>query len=303
MALPTQVVVLNADGILHVIDMPTGVLRSIDTRIDRRSDLAVVVGDDAIAVTSYSGTDDVTVINMDGTVHDVDIPGGAGQMISRSGTNDFVVSPNNWTGNGQPPNILLSADGTITEITTGAIAEYGVWGVQYLDATHEAVVTDSGGTYAIDATGNARRLSTGTLVGMGENHILVRECDEVLTCQYVRIGQDREVVTAIDLNDYRGYDPSLSLSPDGQLMTYFDWMRSPQARRLLDFRVGTSVVIDSTDQYYGNNSAWAEDSSGVFIIDDRTLELYDSATGALIEVAPGVDLGPIVAVAARPPTG
>ena len=49
MTVPTQVVVLNTDGILHVIDLPAGVLRSIDTGV-HGPNLAVVVGDEAIAV-------------------------------------------------------------------------------------------------------------------------------------------------------------------------------------------------------------------------------------------------------------
>ena len=59
-------------------------------------------------------------------------------------------------------------------------------------------------------------------------------------------------------------------------MTYFDWMGIPLARRLLDLTSGTSVVVDSIDQY-GNNAAWAADSSGIFIIDNRKLVLYDNA--------------------------
>ncbi len=61
-------------------------------------------------------------------------------------------------------------------------------------------------------------------------------------------------------------------------------------------------MVDSIDQY-GNNASWAGDSSGLFIIDSRKLVLYDKSTGERIEVAPGVDLGAIVAVASRPLVG
>jgi len=299
MTVPTQIIVLNAEGILHVIDVPTGVLRSIDTGVGP-SNLAVIVGDRAIAVTSYSGGD-VTLVNTDGAVYDVDVPGGAGQILARPGTNDFVIAPSNWSQNTPPPNYLLAADGTIT--VSGPLDEYGLWGVQYLRATGEAIVNDSGGTYGINADGAARRLSTGDLIAVGQNHILVRECDEVLACQYVRIGEDRQVVTAPDLDEYRTFDATMSLSPDGTLMTYFDWMGAPPlARRLLDLESGTSAVVDSIDQY-GNNASWAGDSSGLFIIDNRKLVLYDTSTGERIEVAPGVDLGAIVAVASRPLVG
>jgi Tol biopolymer transport system component len=124
----------------------------------------------------------------------------------------------------------------------------------------------------------------------------------VLTCIYVRIdgvSGERVVVTAPDLEQYRGYDSSLSLSPDGTLMAYFDWMGSPLARRVLDFDAGTSAVVDSIDQY-NSNTSWAADSSGLFIIENRRLFFYDRATGEHIDAAPGVDLGNIVAVATRP---
>ncbi len=174
--------------------------------------------------------------------------------------------------------------------------------MRYLATTGEAIVNDSSGTYAIDGVGAARRLSIGDLVAIGENHVLVRECDETLNCVHTRIDGrtgERVQVTATDLDGYRGFDASLTLSPDGSLMTYFDWMGIPVSRRMLDLTSGTSVVVDSIDQY-GNNAAWAADSSGIFIIDNRQLVLYDSASGERIDVAPGVDLGAIVAVAARP---
>jgi hypothetical protein len=300
MTVPTQIVVLNADGILHVIDVPTGVLRSIDTGVDR-TNLTLVVGDKAIAVASYD-RGDVTLVNTDGAVHDVDIPGGAGQIVARAGTNDFIVAPSNWTGNEPPPDVLLAADGTMTQVAEGPLRAYGVWGVRYLPATGEAVVNDSGGTYAISADGRARRLSTGDLIASGDNHVLARECDENLACVHTQIdvtSGERLAVIAPDLEPYRGFDASMSLSPDGSLMTYFDWVNTPLARRLLDFGAGTSVVVDSVDQY-GGNTAWAADSSGIFVIDQRRLVLYEKATGERIEVIPGTDLGDVVAVAARP---
>jgi hypothetical protein len=295
---PTQVVVLDSDSVLHVIDLPAGVVRSIDTKVGG-ADLALVVGDEAIAVRSYNGGG-VTVVNVDGPLVEVDIPGGAGEMLARPGTNDFVVTPNSWSS-AEPENLLVAADGTTTDIENGPLRDYGIWGVRYLAATGEAVVNDSGGTYAIDATGASRRLSTGTMVALGENHLLVRECTENLVCDFTRIDArsgERLDVELPDLDQYRGYDPSMTMSPDGSMVTYFDWMQSPVARRLVHMIDGTSTEVDSIDQY-GNNAAWAADSSGIFIIEDRTLAFYDRVTSDRIEVAPGVDLGGIVAVASR----
>jgi hypothetical protein len=302
MTLPTEVVVLDSDAILHVIDVPTGVLHSIDTQVNG-GDLAVVLGDEAIAVRSYNG-DGVTVLDVDGRVYDVEIPGGAGEMVARPGTNDFVVTPNNWSGTGMPVNLLVAADGTTVDVPEGPLREYGVWALRYLRATGESIVDESGGTYAIDSAGAARRLSIGSLVAVGDNHVLVRECDEVLTCAYVRIDGPTGERLEVDLPDLQqyGYDPSLSLSPDGTMLTYFAWAESPPARRLVNMIDGTATDVDSTGQF-SYNTAWAADSSGIFVIDDRTLVFYDRTTGDRIDVAPGVDLGTILAVAARPMSG
>jgi hypothetical protein len=280
------------------------VMRSIDTRMPR-GDFAVSVGDEAIAVGSYNRG--LAVFNLHGAVYGIEVPGGVGYILARAGTNDFVVTPNNWSGNQPPTDLLISSDGTVTDIVNGPLRDYGIWSVRYLAATGEAVVNDSGGTYAIDASGAARRLSTGDLVAVGRNHVLVRECDEVLTCVSTRVDAvsgERVPLSAPELDVYRGFDPNLSLSPDGSMMTYVDWMSTPSERRLIDLVAGTSVVLDPIGQnYIGDNAAaWAADSSGIFMIEDYGLVFYDRATGERVEVAPGVDLGSIVAVAARPLT-
>ncbi len=306
MVVPTQLVVLNGAGGIHVIDIPTGAMRSIETGIGR-SNLAMVVGDRAIAVTSYDDGS-LVVVDPEGGVADVELAGGAGQMTARPGTNDFVVIPNNWSGNQQPPHLLVAADGTASEITDGPLAGYDMWTTRYLPATGEAVVDDSGGTYGIDALGTVRRISTGDVVAVGDNHVLVRECDETLVCAHVRVDAvsgERQPAIVPDLEQsFRGFDPTIGVSPDGSMMTYLDWASGPQERRLVRLDTGTSEEIDSNDRFgYGSNAGWAADSSGIFVIDDRRLVFHDTTTGARFEVAPGLDVGTIIAVASRSNAG
>ena len=200
-------------------------MRSIDTDIGRTS-LAMVVGDRAIAVTSYNDGA-LAIVDPDGGVTEVAVLGGAGQMVARSGSDDFLVSLNNWSGNEPPPNLIVAADGSITEFTDGPVADYDIWSLRYIPATGEAVVEDSGGTYAIDAAGAARRITAGDLVAVGQNHLVVRECSEELVCIHFRIDAvtgDRQLVVVPDFEQqFRGYDPTVSVSPDGTMMTYMDW--------------------------------------------------------------------------------
>jgi hypothetical protein len=120
MTVPTELVVMNGAGVVHVIDVPSGVMRSIDTDIGRTS-LAMVVGDRAIAVTSYDDGS-LAIVDPDAAVSEVALLGGAGQMLARPGTNDFLVTPNNWSGNEPPPNMVVAADGSVTEVTGGSAA-------------------------------------------------------------------------------------------------------------------------------------------------------------------------------------
>ena len=191
---------------------PSALLRSIDTDLEAPN-LAIAVGDSAMIVYSQSySNEEVTLLNVGGDVREVEVPGGTSQIVARPGTDDFLLASDDWVGNEQPPEILVAADGTTSEVTSGPSRDYGIWGLRYLPATGEAIVNDSGGVYAIDRAGLARRLSPGTLVAVGDNHVLARECDESLTCSYVRIdgvSGERTMVTAPDLDAV----PGLRLQP------------------------------------------------------------------------------------------
>ena len=62
------------------------------------------------------------------------------------------------------------------------------------------------------------------------------------------------------------------------------------------------MQVESADQY-NVESGWAADSSGMFVVADRTIVFYDRATGEQVPVAPDAGLEDIVAVATRPITG
>ncbi len=258
-------------------------------------------------LSSYN-RNDLTLARVGEPLVRVDVDGGMSQVIDRAGTDEFIVVPNAW--NPDSPEVLrLGSDARTAVVSTGPLARFSPWQIQFLRATGQMVVNDSGGVYAVNDDGSATRISTGDLIIMGSNHYIVRECDEALTCSYIRVDQatgQRDQVALDVLDRYRqwGDFSSSSLSPDGTALSYFDWMNAgaSPARRMIDLATGADAEVSPADQY-NNEPAWAADSSGLFVLVGRTPTFYDRATGALIPVAPDAELDDIVALAARPVTG
>ena len=159
------------------------------------------------------------------------------------------------------------------------------------------------------AGGATRRISTGDLVAIGLHHYVVRECDEFRVCDYVRREARTGAGSIVQLtpsSGYGGYFDSPALSPDGSAMTSLNYADSGPTRQLVDLDTGASMELGLDNNNYGYNageSIWAADSTGIFVIDKTELMFLDRATGETVAVAPGVDLGNIVAVAARPLSG
>jgi len=304
-AAPTQVVALGRDGTLHLIDTSTGMMHSIDTGT-AASNLMLSLGAHDVLLSSYDRSE-VTLARVREPPTQVDLEGGVARVIHGTGDDDFIIVPNTW--NPESPDLLrLGSDDQPVTVSTGPLLQFDPWQIQFLATTGQMIVNDTGGVYLIDDNGAATRISTGDLVFLGPNHFVVRECDGALACAYVRVDQatgQRDIVELGDLGLYRQWGDlsSWSLSPDGTGVTYFDWQNGGPlpARRLVDLASGTNVQVESGDQY-NFESAWAADSSGLFVIADRTVVFYDRANGQQIPVAPDAGLDDIVAVATRPIT-
>ncbi len=129
-----------------------------------------------------------------------------------------------------------------------------------------------------------------------------------LACTYVRVDQatgQRDIVDlgALDLYRMRRSVVEIALARrHGAQLLRLAERRVAARPSLFDLATGTDVQVVSADQY-NVETAWAADSSGMFVIVDRTIVFYDRATGEQIPVAPEVGLEDIVAVATRPITG
>ncbi|MET0661679.1 MAG: hypothetical protein ABWZ42_00970 [Ilumatobacteraceae bacterium] len=305
-AAPTQLVALGRDGTLHVIDTSTGAMHSIDTGMSAGS-MTLSLGATNVLLSSYDRSD-LTLARVGEPPTSVDFDGGVARVIDGSGTDDFILVPNTWTPRSSEV-VRLGSDAQSVAVSTGPLAQYDPWQIQFLETTGQMIINDTGGVYLVDENGAATRISTGDLVFMGPNHFVLRECDGALACTYVRVDQatgQRDTVQLGALDQYRQWgDPSSwSLSPDGTGVSYFDWQNGGPlpARRLVDLTTGTNVQVESADQY-NVESAWAADSSGIFVVADRTIVFYDRATGEQVLVAPDAGLDDIIAVATRPISG
>ena len=303
-AAPTQLVALAGDGTLHVIDLSTGTMRSIDTGQSGTNSL-VSLGASDVLLSSYS-SNSVTLARGDVPPVEVAVEGGVGQVIQRAGTDEFILVPITWSPNSRDV-LRLGSDAQVTLVSTGPLVQFDPWQIQFIRTTGQMIVNDAGGVYLVDENGVATRTSTGDLLSMGPNHYIVRECDESRVCAYVRIEQatgQRDVLDSAVLDQYRPWADlsSLSLSPDGTAVTYADWQNggSTPVRRMIDLTTGTSVEVGPADQF-NNQPAWAADSSGLFVLSGRRPVFYDRATGEQIPVASGLD--DIAAVATSPITG
>ena len=302
---PTELVALGSDGTLHIINTATATMRSIDT--DRSGlEAMMAVGAHDILLTSYSHND-VTAARVDEPLVRLDVDGGLTLVKARPGTDEFVFVPNNWDPS-SPEVLELGSDRQLTRVTTGPLVQFNPWEIQFLPATGQLIVNQTGGVYVLDDAGAAVRISTGELVIVGAHHYILRECDEVLACAYVRVDQStgqRDVIDLSTLDRYLQWGDltSASLAPDGGAVSYFDWMNGASApvRRLIDLSTGTNIELGTSD-IYTNEPAWTVDSSGLFLVSGRTLSFYDRATATVFPVVRSAGLDDIVAVAARPLT-
>lgn len=306
LTVPTELVALTNNGLLYLIDVSTGSVRSIDTELPT-TDVMLGIGRNDIMLGSYN-RNDVLLARVGEPLTKITISGGPGQVLARPGTDEFIVVPNMYDPI-SPYLLRIGSDDRAARMVDGPMLDVNPWEIKFLPATGELIVNDSGGVYVIDETGQATRVSTGDLAILGANHYLVRECGDTRDCGYVRIDQhtgERVTVDLPDIEQARRYGDlsSAALSPDGTALSYYDWSATDgsPSRRLFDFATGTDIEVAPSDQY--GLPGWAPDGSGLFVVDGRGIAFFDRATGELAHIAPDTVLDSrIVAVAVRPVSG
>ena len=277
---PTEVVTLSQDRILSVTEFPGGRTRSIDvTELGPQAELAI--GDGTIVV--FNGTRLLQVRDgqpiVESTLND-----GVIFVQPWSGTENFVVTTPRATQEALQQNWVLRPDGTLELLDSPLVDETSFFSRRF-SPFGDAIVTAPGGVYAIDATGNSRRISSGVLLAAGSRHWAIEECDESLRSAYSIVEWETGTVTpgVLDVLDTFGFiDPATHISPDGRSVVYRADTDGTGRRRILDVATGTSLEAGRINQFVYPDS-WASDSSGVFFT-DRLLQFVDRATGSITEI-------------------
>jgi hypothetical protein len=179
----------------------------------------------------------------------------------------------------------------------------GWWPMQS-DLAGGVVVQAGAGVYVVSEAG-ARRVADGEIVGVGVNHFLIRDCDDVLACGLFvvdRQSNERRQVPAIQVDGLAQYwgwtgTDSASVSPDGTAAILFGLDGGTSGAALLG--TDTGVYRELAAMNNGAFSvAWSDDSRYVVYTDNTILKVYDRATGETIDF--GSALPRVVNLASRP---
>jgi hypothetical protein len=276
----TEVITLSQSGVVNVTEFPSGRTRSVDVS-ELGAEVQLTVGDGTIVV-----FDSNTLVQIrDGEpVVESTLTDGIIFVRPWTGTGSFVVTTPS-TGPATPErDWVLRRDGTL-EVLVNPFADETSFFSRVFSPDGDALFTAPGGVYAVDPDGNARRISTGTLLATGHRHWAIEECDERLRCASSIVEWDTGAVTAgvLDPIERFGFiDPSTHISPDGRSIAFRGDTDGTGRRQILDVATGNTIEAGRINQVVYPD-AWATDSSGLFFT-DRYLQYVDRATGAITEV-------------------
>lgn len=287
---PTEVITLSRARVLSVTDFPSGRTRSVDVSAVG-AELQLAFGDRSIVV-----FDSTTLLQIRDGEPVVESEVGDGIIFVQpwTGTGNFIVTTPATGPRAPEQDWVLRPDGSL-ELLDNRFAVETSFFSRVFSPFGDALFTAPGGVYAVDATGAARRISTGTLLATGSRHWAIEECDETLRCTYSIIEWDSGTVTPGLLDSIDGFgllDPSTRISPDGRSIAYRGDTDGSGRRQILDTATGASLLAGRLNQL-AYPDAWASDSSGLFFA-DGFLQFVDRTIGA---VTPIEDLDRIRAVA------
>ena len=277
---PTEIVTLSQSGIVSVIEFPSGRTRSVDVSAVG-FELEVAFGDGTIVV--FDSTR-LLQIREGEPVVESRLRDGIIFVQPWTGTGNFIVTTPT-TGPGAPEqDWVLRPDGSLELLDNRFTGETSFFS-RVFSPFGDALFSAPGGVYAVGADGDARRISTGTLLATGSRHWAIEECDEVLRCAYSIIEWDSGTVTAGVLDPIDGFgflDPSTRISPDGRSIAHRADTDGSGRRQILDTATGESIPAGRLNQLVFPDS-WASDSSGLFFA-DGFLQFVDRTNGTVTSI-------------------
>jgi hypothetical protein len=277
---PTEVVTLSRTGIVSLTEFPSGRTRSIDVSAVG-TELQLAFGDGGIVV---FGSTKLLQIRDGEPVVESEVGDGIIYVQPWTGTGNFIVTTPTTGPRAPEQDWVLGPDGSLELLDNPLTAETSFFS-RVFSPFGDALFTAPGGVYAVDATGDARRISTGTLLATGSRHWAIEECDEVLRCAYSIIEWDSGTVTPGVLDPIDGFgllDPSTRISPDGRSIAYRSDTDGSGRRQILDTATGESALAGRINQLVYPDS-WAADSSGLFFA-DGFLQFVDRTVGTVTQI-------------------
>lgn len=283
-----QVVGVSRSGDLVEVDLDTGVMTVTELRygaIDQWS-TNIVVGRDStfVSVNEYvyeirPGQRPAAATGFGGAVQLV----GAGRDAA-TGVDVF------WTVDydrldGRASLVARDRDGAPLSEPVD-LANYWPQGV---DGRGRAIVRATGGTYAI-SLGGVERLTTGTVLVMGDDHLVVRECDEQLRCADSLVdlatGSRQPFTAAISADAEWLSSGYIGVSPDGSAVVVpepFNPGRFTPRFQVVEMATGATTVLAGHDGPI--SFAWSDDSRFGLYLDGGDLHVLDRSTGTQSLVA------------------
>lgn len=297
---PTEIVMV-AGGDIVTVSLPSGTVRRRPASASANSSGGFIVAPDAAAW--FNGSD-LSIVPRVGPALSVDVGDGSeggfvrDWMTDDSGSTIFLVDTFGPSDNQQ---YTVSVDGEVEPFELDA-AQFDLFALYggLRSGSGTAIVNDAGGVYVINADDVATRISEGRALASNERFVLLRECDETLSCGYSVLDratseQRASPVTTAEIGASYGFD----LAPDGTATLTIDY--DSQRRRVVDLVTGTVTAEVALPPSSGNNTQWAADSSGVFQIDTdgSGITFIDRATGESVTF--GAELGRISDLGTRMP--
>jgi hypothetical protein len=224
---------------------------------------------------------------------------GAGVLVRALGT-DRLWFARNTAGNSRLE--LVTEDGTPVPGSSITLPSDLVPGSVRSDGGLAVILAGAHGTYRVDR-GSIRRITTGTVVGRGEEGWVVNECDDAHRCSLAlvdrRTSARRPLGRALD-----GQDQTGSVAPDGRHVFLSETADGSQRSLLVDLATGHR---DPLPGIVGSGAgaapevAWSPDSHWVVgATDDGTLVAAEVGSGRLVSLRVGREYGRATVVARYP---
>ncbi len=297
-AVPFEIVAMTGAGDFVDIDVPSGRVDALD--IGQGTDGRVIAGATSTLFTTYSsGSASGWLLRVGEPALELSLP--PNLNVSQVGVDGDDFAGTSYGNSGGMSVVRIAADGGV--VTTEGDESQINFSPQSFSPDGSPLTTEAGGVY-VEGDDGVERISTGFLISSSSNHLLVRECDEVMVCGYVTIEfETRERVEAVLADEALGtfgFD-SAQVSPDGMWLRYVSYEDNASHEVLVELATGERTELDFSNIGF-DYSVWAADSSGIFRYPfGEGFEFFDIASGELVTF--GEELGRVASFDIRTSVG